>query len=292
MTKIYQLIFNFFLFTLFACSPSQSTNNGKQRVISLAPSITEMVFALGGNSRLVGVSDFCSYPPEALKIEKVGGLFNPNIEKIMALKPDLILATNSYRDLPEKFKGINVKTVLLPEKTLTDVFTSIDSLGTLLGNKQAADSLHRAIGDSLEKYHWTDKAPRPKVMLVLGRDPGVARNIGVSGPGAFLDELLSWCGGINAFSDLKVSYSAISREALLARNPDIIIEFSPKALTSDQQRSNRKQWQSFKRIKAYKNNQIFVIGGNDFLIPGPRVYRLARRFYYILHPGNKDISKL
>lgn len=282
MTKIYPKILIFFLFVFLTCSPSPPKNKGSLRVISLAPSLTEMVYALGADNTLIAVSDYCKYPAQAQKKEKVGGLFNPNLEKIMALKPDLILATQSFASSAQKLASLTGKVVLLPEKTISDIYLDLDSLGVLLKRENKAQQLAQAIRDSLQKYRADKTGKRPKVMLVLGRDPGTARNVGVSGPGAFIDELLNWCGGQNAFADLRVSYSAISREAVLARNPDIIIEFRPDTLSAEQLAANRDEWKSFERINAYRNRHIYVISGNHYLIPGPRVYRLARQLSRII----------
>jgi len=286
MYKIFYVTIFLIAFLLASCAHAPQTKKTSHRVISLAPSITEMIFALGAGDKIVAVSDYCLFPPEAQKKEKVGGLFNPNLEKIMALKPDLILGTSSYGSLKEKLSAISAHVVLLPEKSIDDIFFGLDSLGVLLGKQRAADSLKTAIRDSLQKYRGDFPGRKPRVMLVLGRDPGAARNVGVSGPGAFINELLDWCGAENAFSDLKVSYSTVGRESILVRDPDIIIEFRPSPLTKDQLLENREQWKSFKQVSAYRDKRIYVIAGNNYLIPGPRVYRLAHRLYDILHAAN------
>jgi len=116
-----------------SCTSKAKKNDDAQRIVSMAPSITEVLFSLGIQDRIVGVSDFCTFPKEAMAKESIGGLFNPNLEKIAALQPDLILATKSYQNLVEKLGKDRFKIVLLPEKTTMDLYATIDSIGVQIG---------------------------------------------------------------------------------------------------------------------------------------------------------------
>ncbi len=248
-----------------------------ERIVTLAPSVTEIVFAMGLGSRVAGVSDYTLYPPEALKKTRVGGLLNPDIERISALNPDIILATRSFQKADNPLRALSLPVHYLPERNLNDVFSAIDSVGRLCQAAAAADSLTRAIKDSLAHYHYKGRQT-VSALLVLGRAEGAPARIGISGPGAYLDDILTWCGGRNAFFDLQSSYSVINREDILTRNPDVIIEFR-----ADSTRKRLlKEWRQEPRLKAVKNGQVYIFNDTHYLIPGPRVWQLAGAMYRIL----------
>lgn len=275
MKRLYPFFILGLILLLSGCGQRQTAKNSSQprRIITLAPSTTEIAFALGLGDRIVGVSDYARYPAEALDKKQVGGLLNPNMEVISALRPDLILATASFRRSGDNFRKLGLPVHYLPERTIGDLYAAIDSTGRLCGVPSRADSLKKLISDSLRRYRRHYANP-PRVMLVLGRAQGRPAQIGVSGPGAFIDELLQWCGGKNVFADLGASYSQISREDLLKRDPDIIIEFTGDTSRTTQQRLLR-EWQEEPHLKAVKNRHVVIISGSGFMIPGPRVYRLA-----------------
>jgi len=280
---MYKILLLLFVLYFFACTNkrTQSASAG-QRIISLAPSITEIVYALDLDDRLVAVTDFCTYPPQVRDKEKVGGLLNPNLEKITSLRPTLILATRSNQQLREKITNPEIQVVLLPEKTVADLYISIDSIAVLNGVQSRARSLISSIRDSLEKYQLKQAQDRPRAILVLGRDMGSSNNVGISGPGAFINELWEEAGGLNAFPDMPGAFSQVNREDLLRRNPNIIIEFKTLESWSDSLlAADRKEWQDLK-IDAVKSGNIFVINGISFLVPGPRIYLLAREYHKIL----------
>ncbi len=276
------------IFLIISCSEKPRKTKEPQRIISMAPNITEILYSLGMQDRIVGVSDFCKYPEEAQHKESIGGLFNPNLEKITALKPDLILATKAYESLVEKLGKDRFTIVLLPEKTVEDIYTAIDSIGTLVNCSKKATLLIASIKDSLDFYITADSQIKPRAILVLGRDAGTTRNIGISGPGAFINELWVRSGGVNAFPDLPASFAQINREDLLTVNPEIVIEFkSNKNWGLEQDSVNIKEWKDI-RISAVQNRKIFVIPGNHFLIPGPRMYLLAKEYNQILQKYRFD----
>ncbi len=256
-------------------------NGAPRRIITLAPSTTEIAFALGLGDRIVGVSDYARYPAEARSRKKVGGLLNPNMEVISALRPDMILATTSFRRAGDNFRTLALPVHYLPEKTISDLYAAIDSTGRLCAVPDRADSLIRLISDSLKRYRRRPVDP-PEVMLVLGRAPGRPARIGVSGPGAFIDELLQWCGGKNVFADLGAGYSQINREDLLKRDPDIIIEFASDTSAATRRRLLR-EWRMEPRLRAVQNRRVYIISGSGYMIPGPRLYILARKIFHLLN---------
>jgi len=276
------LIYLVFIVFLFCCVNKQKESVNEQRIISLAPSITEILYALDLDSTIVAVSDYCKFPEQVNEKEKVGGLFNPNLEKIASLKPTLVFATESNQQLNEKIADPNIKVVLLPEKTIRDLYFSIDSIAILNGVQNRAKALISSIRDSLTKYRLNTDKNKAKAILVLGRDIGTTTNIGISGPGAFINELWEQVGGANAFPDMPGSFTQVNREELLSRNPNIIIEFkSATKWDVSGAESSLDEWQDL-RVDAVRKGNIFVINGVDFLIPGPRIYLLAKEYYHIL----------
>ena len=259
--------------------PAGQSSNKIQRIVSLSPNITEIIYALGQQDKLVGVTDFCKYPPQATKKQHVGGFVNPNIETIISLKPDVLIGLTSHRDLAHKLQNEHLRFVLLPDDRLKDVFFTIDSLGRLLGCEAKARPIVKAIQDSLNYYRQQSlrvERFHPKAMLAIGRDPGSTTHITVVGPHTFLDSVWTLMGGKNVFADLPAKYAQVNRENILLKQPDLIIEFRfGEQWNAWKDSLNRRSWQSFAGIPAVKNGQIYVSTGTYTLIPGPRIYKLA-----------------
>ena len=276
----------FILPAVFACtSPERTEQATVNRVVSLSPNITEIIYALGQQDKLVAVSDFCTYPPQTDDKERVGGLLNPNLEKMASLKADLFIGTPAHFELSKKLESLRLRSVLLPNDRLQDIFTAIDSIGVLLNCRRAADSLVQSIKDSLSFYRQKAAAldRQPSALLVIGRERGKTRKIMAAGPNTFLNEVWKLLGGKNAFPALSAKYAQISIEALLKNNPDLIIEFKFKEKWDDKKkRVNQSEWSTLRQLTAVRDKQIYVLTGDYTLIPGPRIYLLAKDYLYIL----------
>jgi iron complex transport system substrate-binding protein len=287
MSRIDMILKNIFYLIVFclliACPSYQSKSTQQvQRVISLAPNITEMIYALNQQSRLVAVTDYCNYPPEAKSKGTIGALLNPNLEKIISLKPELLIGTSAHSELAIKLASKRLKTILLPNDTVDEILMSIDSIGILLDCREQAEQLVQSIKDSIDEYHiYTDSlsAKRPRAMLVLGREPGTTRNIGVIGSHNYMDSLWTLMGGINLFGDLNTKFAQVSREIIIQRNPDLIIEFKIEdEWDTEKTKINLEEWQDLHLVKAVNKNQIYVIPHEYAFIPGPRIYLLAKSY--------------
>ena len=280
---------------LITCSSYQNKGNQKiQRVISLAPNITEMIYALGQESKLVAVTNYCNYPPEAKSKGTIGALLNPNLEKIITLKPDILIGTSAHSELALKLADKNLRTILLPNDTVNEIFLSIDSIGVLLDCQNQAKQLVHSIKDSIDAYRF-DKGSSlkqsPKAMLVLGSEPGTTRNIGVIGSHNYMDSLWVLIGGINLFSDLNIKFAQISRENIIDRNPDLIIEFKIDAeWNAGKDKINIKEWEDLALLRAVEKNQIYAIPDESAFIPGPRIYLLARSYSEIYKQYLKSLQ--
>jgi len=277
------------LILFIACKQQPLQQTTAQRIISLSPHVTEIIYALGQQKKLIAVSDFCNYPPQANAKEHIGGLLNPNLEKLLGLKATLFIGTPASYDLATKLEAQHIRTVLLPNDRLNDLFRSIDSIGVLLNCKKEAIRLSQTIHDSLNQYASLSRQlkSKPLAVLVIGRDPGSVRKITISGGSTFLSEIWGLIGGQNIFSSLAMKYSQISKEALLDKNPDLIIEFKFKEeWNADRQRQNLNEWEALNRLKAVQQKNLFVLTGDYTLIPGPRIYKLAADYYQIMKKYN------
>jgi iron complex transport system substrate-binding protein len=258
---------------------SQSTT--EVRIISLTPHITEILFTLDAGEHVIAVTDFCRFPSEALLREKIGGLLNPNIEKMVALKPTHIFGVPAHADLAAALKRFDLEVMMYPNETIKDVLTSIKLIGSEIGKKTEATRFIRSFNDSLETL---SKSTNDSIyaMLVIGREPGTLRNILVAGKETFISELWSLTGGFNLYEDLPSHYNNISIESILTRNPDVIIELTSKDPPGVEHISSDDSWIPLKNVSAVANGHVYRISGNYTMIPGPRMTHLARDFARVI----------
>src|ERR1051326_8395658 len=192
------------------------------RLVSLAPSVTETIFALGYGGRLVGVTTYCDYPPEAKRIAKIGDFMNPSLEAVAAKRPDLVIgvigATDATKAREMERLGLNV--ALLPLKSLDDILNSARTIGEMIGDPNAGAKLAQKISlqvDDVKKRVM--RAPRRKVLLIVGYQPLIA----VGGKN-FIDELIALAGGANIAGAAAQPWLNIPDEVVVAKAPDVIIE--------------------------------------------------------------------
>ena len=248
-----------------------------ERIITLAPALTEMVFALGKGDSLVGNTKFCNYPEEAKKITRVGGLLDVNLEIIVGLKPDVIIM------YPESYERIKImekraKLVVVKHTDLGDVFDGITAVSKALGPTEKGKELIAGIRGQLESIRQkTVGKEKVKVLLIIGRNPDTLSNMYIIGAGDFLNELMEVAGGKNAYEG-GISYPGISIESIVAMNPDVIIELSAFNEGIDEEKVMG-LWEKFSFISAVKNSRITIIKDNLWLIPGPRVPRIAEKMH-------------
>lgn len=252
-----------------------------ERIISLAPSNTEILFTLGLEDRIVGVTDFCDYPEAAKSKEKIGGFSEPNIEKIISLQPDLILATSMHQKAVEELEKLNVPSVVLDPKDFEDVFTSIEIIGKATGvdDKAAAvvGDLKARVKDIDDKVAKLTADERPKVYYEIWPSP-----ITTAGPGTFVNDIIQRAGGENIAKDAKKAYPQYSQEMIVAKNPDIII-FSHHGSSNQSAEDilNRQGWES---IEAIKNNKVFYLEENLVQRATPRLVDGLEQLAEMMHP--------
>ena len=271
----------FFILAYFALFPAvwglEPTPAIPQRVISMAPNLTEMIYDIGASGQLVGVTDYCKFPPVAKTKPKVGGWINPNYEKIVSLKPDLVLALQFHGPTVEHLKQLKLPYLVIDCQTVEDILKAYDTLGRALGHELDAlrgkASLERRLAQARSK---ASQHKPVSVLFVIGHSPGALDQLFGVGPGNFVDELISLSGGANILSDAKEPYPLVSKEQLIKRDPDVIIDSLPSSEnTPGQVRAALQSWKKFKELRAVRDNHLFILTRDDYLIPGPTMAGLA-----------------
>jgi iron complex transport system substrate-binding protein len=255
-----------------------------QRIIAVAPNLSETLFALGLGPRVVGVDDYSHWPPEVEKLPRLGGLFNPNLEKMVALKPDTAFLVPSERDLGEKLRRFGVDPVIVSNESLADIERSFHKVADRCGVPEAGERLAAEWREALR----ADPLPgKPRVLLSTGRPAGRLADLVVAGPNTFLDELLQRLGAINAFADAPIRYPEVGMEEIVARAPDVIIELRADPVPPDVARRLVEDWNALPQLPAVREKRIKVISGDHILIPGPRLPRFYKELRAVLAGGGK-----
>ena len=254
----------------------------KPRYICLAPSTTEILFALGLDEEIIGVSSYCNYPDKAKTKNKVGDFSRPNIEKILSLKPDYIFCTGLKQAAAvTELRRLNLKVYVSDPINMKELFGSIRDMGKITGREKEAEYLIKDMESQIEKVASQVKLvplnKKPKVFIEIWNEP-----LMTAGGGSFIDELLALAGGINIASDTRQAYSIFSAEEVIKRNPDCIIltymaRERPLKLIGE-----RFGW---KEISAVKNNRLYNDINSDILLrPGPRIVEGLKEIYKKLYP--------
>jgi iron complex transport system substrate-binding protein len=254
-----------------------------QRIVSLIPSVTEMLFAMDAGSRVVGVGNYDRYPPEVLTRPKVGGLIDPDIERILALKPDLVMVYGTQADLRLQLERARIPIFLYEHSGLADVTLTIRAIGKRIDSERSSDMLADRIEAAIaETRKRVAGRTRPRTLLVFGRDAETLRGIYASGGLGFLHDMLEAAGGTNVFADVKRQGVQATSEVVLARAPEVIIEIGSG--TASAKGRNVDAWNVLGSVPAVRTRRIYEISGDEMMNPGPRVANAIRRMAEVLHP--------
>jgi len=253
-----------------------------QRIISLSPSNTEVVFALGLDDRVVGVTEYCNYPPEALEKDQVGGFSTPSIERIVELEPELILASTIHEEEVIRLEELGLPVLVVESSTLIDLYTSISLVAEVTGivddGEALIDSMRERIYAVESIVAGIDPEDKVRVYYEVYSDPLMS-----AGKGAFINEIISLAGGVNIFADINENYPTISAEVVAERQPDIIL-FPDYHGTADfviDGMTARPGWES---IPAVRENRVYAISDDTFARPGPRVVEAVEEAAEIFYP--------
>jgi iron complex transport system substrate-binding protein len=249
------------------------------RILSLAPSMTEMVFAIGAGDRLAGVTEFCDFPAEALTKPKVG-YANPNLEAMLALQPDLVLAPKEFLkpDVILKLEQLKVPVFVMAAATVEDVFAHLQTLGRMLDRSAAATDVSMALRQRFVAVKTRMQSVTPvRILYVLNSQPLIT-----VGPGSFIDQLIGMAGGINIAAQSGISYPRLSMEVVLQQDPEVLL--FPVGTSEGISVGEQQAWKQWSALTAVKQGRLHQIPANLLNRPGPRIVEALEVLSGILHP--------
>lgn len=252
-------------------------------VVSLSPSITEIVAEISGIDILAGVTTFCNYPEGVERIEKVGGWINPNIEKIVLLNPDIVIGVESQWRTLEKLKQLGIRSLMVRSITLEDILESYVEIGKALGFMEGGLKLKRMVEEGISKYRGSSRSGGGgrRGIIVVGRESNSLRNIYAVSKGSYISELFEIAGGENIVDEGTSPFTNISIEFILRKNPDLIIEFSHGS--EDGSESNTlAPYMMLSNIEAVRRHNIYLLKEKYPMIPGVRLLETVELFRNIL----------
>lgn len=269
-----------------------------RRIVSLSPVGTEILYMLNQGGNVVGVTDFCDYPPEARRVPKVGGFTGISLENLISMTPDLVVLQDIHEELASKLSGLGVPYVMAKQESVEDVYRSILAVGAAcsvgeLAERRAAD-IKSSIALIAEK---TASLPKRSVLLCVSREPGEPRISAffAAGGKTFYDELIALAGGENVLKNASAAYPKISAEGLVSLDPEVVIDLAGDgayyhssgnidrdALFAEERL--RGQWLSGPKVRAVRGGRVSVLCGTVYLRPGPRIPEILKAFAAAIHP--------
>lgn len=257
------------------------------RIVSTAPSLTEILFALGLGPQVAGVTEYCLYPPEAASKPRIGTFLQPSIERILALKPDLVLTITNPVQLSEKLRRAGLKVEEFTDSTTSDIFTALHRIGQIASRQSEAAKLAESIRRDFASVRAAAASlPRKRVLFLVGRAPSTFQDMYGAGPGTFIDELLTLAGGINVLSGAPMPYPKVGLEQILTVDPDIILDMGNLDHAAGRPLQPEGQvlalWAQHPQLRAVRNRQVRVVAGELYIRPGPRMGQAAGAYFKLL----------
>jgi iron complex transport system substrate-binding protein len=257
-----------------------------KRIISLIPAVTEMLFAMGAGPQVIAVSSFDTYPPEVKGLQRVGALLDPDLERILSLRPDLVIAYGSQQDLLKQLARASIPVHSYRHAGLADVNRTIREVGARVGRSSEADALVRKIdADMTAIRQRVATRAKPRTLLVFGREIGALRGIYASGGTGFLHDMLDVAGGDDVFADIERESVQATTELILARKPEVIVEIRAGPGGGASLDSEIRVWNSLGSVPAVRAGRVHFIVDRRMVVPGPRVAEAAELLARAIHPG-------
>jgi len=256
-----------------------------QRIVSLIPAVTEMLFAIGAGPHVIAVSSFDHFPSEVEALPKVGALLDPDLERILALKPDLVIAYGTQTDLRTQLERASIPVFVYSHAGLADIATTIESVGARVGRAEDAAAAVRQIDGRIGFLRTrVGSRPKPRTLVVFGREPMALRGIYASGGRGFIHDMVTAAGGVNVFADVARESVQASTELILTRRPDVILELRGTPLPPDELKRERAVWNRLGSVPAVRSGRVFIVGDERTVTPGPRVAEGIELIARALHP--------
>lgn len=241
-----------------------------------------MLFKFGLANHVIAVGDYDELPPEVGDKPRVGGLINPNIEKIIEFKPDLVIIYGTQNILRDRMKELGIRIYPFTHGSIDQTLEYMTELGRTVGAEDQARQIEQRIRKTFEDIRMHAAANHPKVLLVHDRGAGALGSFYSVGSKAFQNELIAMAGGVNIFADVDKEVMEPSIEAIVARGPDIIIETQPSGLTEQEAQQRKRDWNALAKLPAVANKRVYIIGEDYMLVPGPRLDLAARKFAEVI----------
>lgn len=259
-----------------------------RRIVSTAPSITEILYALGLGDRVAGVTQYCRYPAAAQTKPKIGSFLEPDFERILALKPDLVVVIKNPVQVAEKLRKLGVRAEEVNQDSVADVFQSIRKIGEWTGTQTAAAKLTAQLRSELDGIRAkTQGKPWLTTLFLVGRSPGTLQGMVGAGPGTFIDELVQLAGGENILKGSPMQYPKVSVEQVLAGDPQVILDMGDFAHLEGKPIEGGNEfltlWSRYPQLRAVRTKQVIQIDSDVFIHPGPRMGIAVGRLYGYLH---------
>ena len=256
------------------------------RIVSVIPAVTEMLFAIGAGPQVVAVSSFDHHPPEVKRLPRVGALIDPDVERILALQPDLVMVYETQADFREQLRRAAVPTFPYAHGGLSSIAATLRALGARTGHEQEAEQAAQELESGIAAIRGRLAGrPRPRTLLVFGRDPSTLRNIDVSGGQGFLHDMLEVAGGANVFDPIAREALRATSEQILTAAPEVILEIRGESAPSAAAlKQDLDAWRRLASVPAVRDGRIHALVGGELVIPGPRALEGIRRIAHALHP--------
>lgn len=267
-----------------AAAPAAQPERRPQRIVSSVPAVTEMLFAIGAGPQVAAVSSF-DRSPEAAGLPRVGALLDPDVERIFSLRPDLVVLYDSQVEQRDQLARAGVPVFPFRHGGLADVTAVIRALGTRTGRAGQAEKVAAAIEADLDRVRaQVAGRPRPRTLLVFGREPNAIRSVYASGGIGFLHEMLDAAGGANVFAGVRREAAQPSSETILAARPEVVVELRAAGVTENRPPGDVAAWERLPALPAVRSGRVHALDGDEFVVPGPRIAEAAERLARLLHP--------
>jgi len=265
----------------------------RKGIITMAPHLTETVFALGQGDRVIAVGSFCDYPPEIADLPRVGGYIDPDLEKISLLNPELLIVPGKHQQVTDYAEMKKLPLLNVDMDSFESIGTGIETLGEALGCEEDAKVLRARVESELDAVRRAVKdRPRPSVLIITMRSDHNLNSLYTPSDESFVSELVVCGGGDNVYADADSRYLEASKETVVLKAPEVIIEFHAGENLDDAERAKFvADWQQLPSLPAVKNGRVYLITESHALRPGPRVAEIAGIIARKLHP-EVDIPEL
>ncbi len=258
-----------------------------ERIVSMAPSVTEVLFALGLGERVVGVTRYCDFPAKAKSCAQIGGYLDPNFEAIVALEPDLVIVIQDQSTAHARIESFGIETLQIEHQNIAGILASIAAVAERCGAEAQGQALIAGMQVRLDLVaSGVAGRFKPRVLVVVGRTPGagLVTSVWAAGPGSYFDDVVRAAGGINACSSNAVAYPELSREGLAYLDPDVIVDVIPDITRRGlEPEVALMDWSGLIELRAVREGQVEVLAADFMEIPGPRIVDAVEAVAAVIH---------